>query len=75
MVLSKMKGVDETFLGSTVEKAVIIVPAYFNDLQRQSTKDAATVAGLDVIRLINEPTGAAIAYALDQRPSKKGTIN
>nr|GEW03179.1 RNA-binding protein 39 isoform X2 [Tanacetum cinerariifolium] len=67
MVLSKMKGVAETYLGSTVKKAVITVPAYFNDSQRQSTKDAATVAGLEVIRMINEPTAAAIAYTLDKR--------
>ncbi|KAJ9540784.1 hypothetical protein OSB04_027290 [Centaurea solstitialis] len=69
MVLAKMKGVAETFLGSTVEKAVITVPAYFNDSQRQSTKDAAKVSGLEVVRMINEPTAAAIAYALDNRAS------
>ncbi|KAJ9540774.1 hypothetical protein OSB04_027280 [Centaurea solstitialis] len=67
MILAKMKGVAETFLGSTVEKAVITVPAYFNDSQRQSTKDAAKVSGLEVVRMINEPTAAAIAYALDNR--------
>ncbi|GKD77321.1 probable mediator of RNA polymerase II transcription subunit 37e [Tanacetum coccineum] len=75
MVLLKMKGVAETFLGSTVEKAVITVPAYFNDSQRQSTKDAATVAGLEVIRMINEPTAAAIAYALDTKASIYGKTN
>ncbi|KAJ9540775.1 LOW QUALITY PROTEIN: hypothetical protein OSB04_027281 [Centaurea solstitialis] len=69
MVLAKMKGVAETFLESTVEKAVITVPAYFNDSQRQSTKDAAKVAGLEVLRMINEPTAAAIAYSLEERDS------
>ncbi|GJT90713.1 probable mediator of RNA polymerase II transcription subunit 37e, partial [Tanacetum coccineum] len=75
MVLAKMKGVAETFLGSTVEKAVITVPAYFNDLQRQSTKDAAVVAGLEFMRMIHEPTAAAIAYALDKRASVDGKMN
>ncbi|GJW67230.1 heat shock cognate 70 kDa protein 2-like protein [Tanacetum coccineum] len=75
MVLLKMKGVAETFLGSTVDKAVITVPAYFNDSQRQSTKDAATIAGLEVIRMINEPTAAAIAYALDKKASIDGNTN
>ncbi|KAJ9540779.1 hypothetical protein OSB04_027285 [Centaurea solstitialis] len=77
MVLAKMKGVAETFLGSTVEKAVITVPAYFNDSQRQSTKDAAKVAGLEVVNMINEPTAAAIAYALDKRvtSSTDGKMN
>ncbi|GKF03751.1 probable mediator of RNA polymerase II transcription subunit 37c, partial [Tanacetum coccineum] len=70
-----VKGVAETYLGSTVEKAVITVPAYFNDSQRQSTKDAATVAGLEVIRMINEPTAAAIAYTLDKRASIDGKMN
>ncbi|KAJ9540777.1 hypothetical protein OSB04_027283 [Centaurea solstitialis] len=69
MVLAKMKGVAEMFLGSTVEKAVITIPAYFNDSQRQSTKDAAEIAGLEVVSMINEPTAAAIAYALDNRAS------
>ncbi|GKB13525.1 putative mediator of RNA polymerase II transcription subunit 37c [Tanacetum coccineum] len=75
MVLAKMKGIAETYLGISVEKAVITVPAYFNDSQRQSTKDAATVVGLDVIRMINEPTAAAIAYALDKRAGVDGKIN
>nr|XP_043632211.1 heat shock cognate 70 kDa protein-like [Erigeron canadensis] len=75
MVLSKMKGVADTFLGSTVEKAVITIPAYFNDSQRQSTKDAAAVAGLEVLRLINEPTAAALAYALDKRAGIDGKMN
>nr|GEW19750.1 heat shock cognate 70 kDa protein [Tanacetum cinerariifolium] len=75
MVLAKMKGVAEIFLGVTIEKAVITVPAYFNDSQRQSTKDAAIVAGLEVMRMINEPTAVAIAYALDKRSSIHGKMN
>eukprot|EP00618_Florenciella_parvula_P031932 CAMPEP_0119477756 /NCGR_PEP_ID=MMETSP1344-20130328/7783_1 /TAXON_ID=236787 /ORGANISM="Florenciella parvula, Strain CCMP2471" /LENGTH=657 /DNA_ID=CAMNT_0007511839 /DNA_START=215 /DNA_END=2188 /DNA_ORIENTATION=- len=70
MVLSKMKEVAEAYLGNDVKKAVITVPAYFNDSQRQATKDAGAIAGLDVLRIINEPTAAAIAYGLDK---KKGT--
>ncbi|MBO1764754.1 Hsp70 family protein, partial [Escherichia coli] len=65
MVLGKMKEVAETKLGNKVEKAVITVPAYFNDNQRQATKDAGTISGLNVLRIINEPTAAAIAYGLD----------
>jgi len=65
MVLYKMKEIAEAKLGKTVTKAVITVPAYFNDSQRQATKDAGTIAGLDVLRIINEPTAAAIAYGLD----------
>ncbi|KVH91518.1 Heat shock protein 70 family [Cynara cardunculus var. scolymus] len=72
MILMKMKGVAQTFPGSTVEKVVITVPAYFNDSQRQSTKDAAKIAGLEVLRMINEPTSAAFAYALDKRASTDG---
>ncbi|XP_071734666.1 heat shock cognate 70 kDa protein-like [Rutidosis leptorrhynchoides] len=75
MVLVKMKSVAETFLGSTVEKVVVTVPAYFNDSQRQSTKDAAKVAGLEVLRMVNEPTAAAIAYALDKRAGIDGKMN
>nr|KAJ0211486.1 hypothetical protein LSAT_V11C400210340 [Lactuca sativa] len=67
MILAKMKGVAETFLGSAVEKAVITVPAHFNGSQRQSTKDAAKVAGLEVMCMVNEPTAAAIAYSLEKR--------
>ncbi|CAH1986224.1 unnamed protein product [Acanthoscelides obtectus] len=67
MVLSKMKEIAETYLTSRVSKAVITVPAYFNDSQRQATKDAGTIAGLDVQRIINEPTAAAIAYGLDKK--------
>jgi heat shock protein 1/8 len=65
MVLSKMKETAETYLGHEVKNAVITVPAYFNDSQRQSTKDAGTIAGLNVLRIINEPTAGAIAYGLD----------
>ena len=66
MVLSKMRTTAETFLGETVHTAVVTVPAYFNDAQRQATKDAGTIAGLTVERIINEPTAAAIAYGLDK---------
>ena len=66
MVLSKMKVVAEDYLGGPVKYAVVTVPAYFNDAQRQATKDAGTIAGLKVLRVINEPTAAAIAYGLDK---------
>jgi L1 cell adhesion molecule like protein len=66
MVLTKLKQTAEAFLGGTVRDAVITVPAYFNDSQRQATKDAGTIAGLNVLRIINEPTAAAIAYGLDK---------
>lgn len=72
MVLKKMKETAESFLGTTVDKAVITVPAYFNDAQRQATKDAGRIAGLEVLRIINEPTAAALAYGLDKK--KAGTI-
>ncbi len=65
MILAKMKSTAENFLGKTVDSAVITVPAYFNDAQRQATKDAGAIAGLEVLRIINEPTAAAIAYGLD----------
>jgi len=67
MVLSKMKETAEAFLGQEVKHAVITVPAYFNNAQREATKDAGTIAGLDVLRIINEPTAAAIAYGLDKK--------
>ena len=67
MVLVKMKETAESYLGKKVDSAVITVPAYFNDSQRQATKDAGTIAGLDVLRVINEPTAAAIAYGLDKK--------
>lgn len=66
MVLTKMKETASAFLGEEVKNAVITVPAYFNDSQRQSTKDAGRIAGLNVLRIINEPTAAAIAYGLDK---------
>merc|ERR1712165_27900 len=69
MVLTKMKETAEAYLGTTVKDAVVTVPAYFNDSQRQATKDAGVISGLNVLRIINEPTAAAIAYGLD----KKGT--
>ena len=71
MVLSKMKETAETYLGEKVTKAVITVPAYFNDSQRQATKDAGVIAGLNVLRVINEPTAAAIAYGLDKKSSSE----
>ena len=66
MVLIKMKEIAEDYLGKKVKDAVITVPAYFNDSQRQATKDAGAIAGLNVLRIINEPTAAAIAYGLDK---------
>ncbi|XP_024373186.1 heat shock cognate 70 kDa protein [Physcomitrium patens] len=75
MVLIKMKEVAEVFLGKTVKNAVITVPAYFNDSQRQATKDAGAIAGLNVQRIINEPTAAAIAYGLDKKSSSTGEKN
>merc|ERR1712033_154140 len=67
MVLNKMRDTAEAYLGATVKDAVITVPAYFNDSQRQATKDAGTISGLNVLRIINEPTAAAIAYGLDKK--------
>src|SRR5512134_2681148 len=66
MILQKMKQTAEDYLGYKVEKAVVTVPAYFNDAQRQATKDAGKISGLDVVRIINEPTAAALAYGLDK---------
>eukprot|EP01069_Polyplicarium_translucidae_P012960 Polyplicarium_translucidae@DN682_c0_g1_i1.p1 len=74
MVLVKMKEIAESYLGKTVKNAVITVPAYFNDSQRQATKDAGTIAGLNVMRIINEPTAAAIAYGLDKRGSGEQNV-
>src|SRR3984957_7086605 len=71
-ILQKMKETAEAHLGQKVEQAVITVPAYFNDAQRQATKDAGKIAGLEVLRIINEPTAAALAYGLDK--TKSGTI-
>ena len=70
IILQKMKETAEAFLGERVTKAVITVPAYFNDAQRQATKDAGRIAGLDVLRIINEPTAAALAYGLDKQHNK-----
>ena len=70
MVLVKMKEIAESYIGESVTDAVITVPAYFNDSQRQSTKDAGRIAGLNVLRIINEPTAAAIAYGLDKKDKR-----
>ncbi|PTX50538.1 molecular chaperone DnaK [Gemmobacter caeni] len=70
MILQKMKETAEAYLGETVTQAVITVPAYFNDAQRQATKDAGKIAGLEVLRIINEPTAAALAYGLDKKDTK-----
>eukprot|EP01115_Flamella_aegyptia_P005800 TRINITY_DN243_c0_g1_i2.p1 TRINITY_DN243_c0_g1~~TRINITY_DN243_c0_g1_i2.p1 ORF type:complete len:580 (-),score=344.89 TRINITY_DN243_c0_g1_i2:40-1779(-) len=74
MVLIKMKEIAEAYLGKTVKDAVVTVPAYFNDSQRQATKDAGAIAGLNVMRIINEPTAAAIAYGLDKKKSGECNI-
>lgn len=74
MILTKMKETAEAFLGKTVKHAVVTVPAYFNDAQRQATKDAGTIAGLNVVRIINEPTAAAIAYGLDKKGKEQNIL-
>merc|ERR1719181_2723117 len=74
MVLTKMKETAEAFLGSDVNDAVVTVPAYFNDSQRQATKDAGSICGLNVLRIINEPTAAAIAYGLDKKGGEKNVL-
>lgn len=74
MVLTKMKETAEAYLGKTVSNAVVTVPAYFNDSQRQATKDAGTIAGLNVLRIINEPTAAAIAYGLDKKTAGERNV-
>ncbi len=71
MVLTKMKSIAEDYLGKKVNDAVITVPAYFNDSQRQATKDAGVISGMNVLRIINEPTAAAIAYGLDKNHEKE----
>src|ERR1700716_860323 len=73
-ILQKMKETAEAYLGGTVTQAVITVPAYFNDAQRQATKDAGRIAGLEVLRIINEPTAAALAYGLDKKGSGKVAV-
>ncbi|KAG2256976.1 hypothetical protein Bca52824_076270 [Brassica carinata] len=75
MVLIKMREVAESFLGHAVKNAVVTVPAYFNDSQRQATKDAGSISGLNVLRIINEPTAAAIAYGLDKKGTQTGERN
>ncbi|ONM33229.1 Heat shock 70 kDa protein 3 [Zea mays] len=75
MVLIKMREIAEAYLGSTIKNAVVTVPAYFNDSQRQATKDAGVIAGLNVLRIINEPTAAAIAYGLDKKATSVGEKN
>lgn len=74
MVLVKMKEIAESYLSKQVKHAVITVPAYFNDSQRQATKDAGCIAGLNVLRIINEPTAAAIAYGLDKKGKEKNVL-
>ena len=74
MVLLKMKETAESYLGSHVANAVVTVPAYFNDSQRQATKDAGTISGLNVLRIINEPTAAAIAYGLDKKTTGERNV-
>src|SRR5262250_979493 len=74
MILQKMKQTAEDYLGHSVAKAVVTVPAYFNDAQRQATKDAGKIAGLDVLRIINEPTAAALAYGLDKKKDEKVAV-
>ncbi|CAL5352970.1 unnamed protein product [Camellia sinensis] len=75
MVLIKMKEIAEAYLGTTIKNAVVTVPAYFNDSQRQATKDAGVIAGLSVMRIINEPTAAAIAYGLEKKAESSGEKN
>ena len=74
MVLGKMKETAEAYLGKKVTHAVVTVPAYFNDAQRASTKDASTIAGLNVMRIINEPTAAAISYGLDKKEGERNIL-
>lgn len=74
MLLTKLKETAESYLGTKVKNAVITVPAYFNDSQRQATKDAGAIAGLNVLRIINEPTAAAIAYGLDKQSSVENNV-
>ena len=74
MVLTKMKEIAENYLGQEVKHAVVTVPAYFNDAQRQATKDAGAISGLDVLRIVNEPSAAAIAYGLDKKQGEKNVV-
>merc|ERR1712226_1523773 len=74
MVLTKMRETAECFVGETIKDAVVTVPAYFNDSQRQATKDAGRIANLNVLRIINEPTAAAIAYGLDKNNKEERNV-
>src|SRR5574344_903606 len=74
MILSKLKADAEAYLGEKVSEAVITVPAYFNDAQRQATKDAGVIAGFDVKRIINEPTAAALAYGIDKEKDQRAMV-
>ncbi|MCB5269096.1 MAG: Hsp70 family protein, partial [Candidatus Cloacimonadaceae bacterium] len=74
LILSKMKETAEAYLGTTITEAVITVPAYFNDDQRQATKDAGRIAGLEVKRIINEPTAAALAYGMENKKEQKVAV-
>lgn len=74
MVLGKMKALAESYLGQPITRAVVTVPAFFNNAQRQATKDAGRIAGLEVERVINEPTAAAIAYGMDREMNDKNVL-
>lgn len=74
MILEKMRAVAESYLGKKVDNAVVTVPAYFNDAQRTATKDAGAIAALNVVRVLNEPTAAAIAYGLDKKGGEKNIL-
>jgi heat shock protein 5 len=74
MILVKMKEIAENYLGEEVNHAVVTVPAYFNDAQRQATKDAGAIAGMEILRIINEPTAAAIAYGMDKKSGEKNIV-
>ena len=74
MFLTKMREIAEAYLGKEVKNAVVTVPAYFNDSQRQATKDAGAISGINVLRIINKPTAAAIAYGLDKKGDEKNVL-
>ena len=74
MILTKMKQIAENYLGTEVTNAVVTVPAYFNDSQRQATKDAGVISGLNVLRIVNEPTAAAMAYGLDKDKEERSIM-
>ena len=75
MVLVKMKEIAESYTGKKIKNAIVTVPAYFDNSQRQATKDAGAIAGINVLRIINEPTAAAIAYGLDKKKGKGSESN